>query len=90
MVGDDTLTRKLRSYSVNHVKIAEADMARTKKMVKDFVENQIMWHCRKKSTLPILKLEYAGSVYERLKTKAADEVDVMVVLKTTTPWLYMG
>ena len=35
-----------------------------------------------------MKLEYAGSVYERLKTEAADEVDVMVVLKTTTPWLW--
>ena len=87
-MGDDTLTRKLRNYSVNHVKIAEADMARTKKLVKDYVENQVMWYCRKKSTLPIVRLEYAGSVYERLKTEAADEVDVMVVLKTTTPWLW--
>ena len=88
LVGDDTLTRKLRNYSAKHVKISEADMTRTKKMVKDYVENQIMWYCRKKSTLPILRLEYTGSVYERLKTEAADEVDVMVGLKTTTPWLW--
>lgn len=56
--------------------------------MKDYIENQVMWYCRKKSTLPILRLEYTGSVYERLKTEAADEVDVMVVLKTTTPWLW--
>ena len=38
--------------------------------------------CQQHSSLPILKLEYTGSVYERLKTEAADEVDVMVVLRT--------
>lgn len=85
LVGDDTLTRKLRNYSATHVKISEADMTLTKKLVKDYVENQVMWYCRKKSSLPILRLEYTGSVYERLKTEAADEVDVMVVLKTTAP-----
>ena len=88
LVGDDALTRKLRDYSVNHVKIAEADMTRTKKLVKDYIEDEIMWYCRRNSTLPILKLEYTGSVYERLKTEAADEVDVMVVLKTTKPWFW--
>lgn len=31
LVGDDTLTRKLRNYSAKHVKISEADMTRTKK-----------------------------------------------------------
>ena len=39
--------------------------------------------CQQHSSLPILKLDYTGSVYERLKTEAADEVDVMVVLRTT-------
>lgn len=86
MLGDAILTTKLREFLANHVKISEADMTRSKKLVKDFIENQVMWYCRKKSTLPILRLEYAGSVYERLKTEAADEVDVMVVLKTSTPW----
>ena len=88
LVGDDTLTRKLRNYSVKHVKISEADMTRTKKLVKDYIEDEIMWYCRRNSTLPIQKLEYTGSVYERLKTEAADEVDVMVVLKTTKPWFW--
>ena len=88
MLGDATLTTKLREFLANHVKISEADMTRSKKLVKDFIENQVMWYCRKKSTLPILRLEYTGSVYERLKTEAADEVDVMVVLKTSTPWLW--
>ena len=85
---DDTLTRKLRNYSVKHVKISEADMTRTKKLVKDYIEDEIMSYCRRNSTLPIQKLEYTGSVYERLKTEAADEVDVMVVLKTTKPWFW--
>lgn len=85
---DDTLTRKLRNYSVRHVKISEADMTRTKKLVKDYIEDKIMSYCRRTSTLPIQKLEYTGSVYEKLKTEAADEVDVMVVLKTTKPWFW--
>lgn len=88
LLGDATLTTKLREFLANHVKISEADMTRSKKLVKDFIENQVMWYCREKSTLPILRLEYTGSVYERLKTEAADEVDVMVVLKTSTPWLW--
>ena len=79
----DPLTKKLRDFSVKYVKIAEADMARSRKLVKDYVEDQVMKYCRQNSTLPILRLEYTGSVYEGLKTEAADEVDVMVVLKTT-------
>ena len=85
---DDTLTRKLRNYSVKHVKISEDDMKRTRKLVKDYIEDEIMSYCRRNSSLPIQKLEYTGSVYERLKTEAADEVDVMVVLKTTKPWFW--
>ena len=85
---DDTLTRKLRNYSVKNVKISEDDMKRTRKLVKDYIEDEIMSYCRRNSTLPIQKLEYTGSVYERLKTEAADEVDVMVVLKTTKPWFW--
>ena len=32
--------------------------------------------------IEILKLEYTGSFYEGLKTEAADEADIMVILKT--------
>ena len=77
------LTKKLRDYSVKYVKISEADMTYTRTLVTNYIEGQIMKYCAENSTLPILKLEYTGSVYERLKTEAADEVDVMVVLKTT-------
>ena len=59
-------------------------MAASRKLVKEHIEDQIMKYCRRNSTLPILRLEYTGSVYERLKTEAADEVDVMVVLQTNT------
>ena len=79
----DSLTKKLRDYSVKYVKISEADMTYTRTLVKNYIEDQIMKYCRENSTLPILRLEYTGSVYERLKTEAADEVDAMVVLKTT-------
>ena len=79
----DSLTKKLRDYSVKYVKISEADMTYTRTLVKNYIEDQIMMYCRQNSTLPILKLEYTGSAYERLKTEAADEVDVMIVLKTT-------
>ena len=83
LVQDDTLTGKLRAFSVRHVKISEEDMTRTRKLVKDYIEDRIMAYCRQNSELPILNLQYTGSVYERLKTEAADEVDVMVVLKTS-------
>ena len=82
------MTKKLRAYSAKNVKISEADMDRSRKLVKDYVEDEVIKYCRQKSTLPILRLEYTGSVYERLKTEAADEVDVMVVLKTSKPWLW--
>ena len=79
----DSLTRKLRHYSVKYVKISEAEMSESRRLVNEHIEGQVMKYCREKSALPILRLEYTGSVYERLKTEAADEVDVMVVLKTT-------
>ncbi|XP_078344598.1 cyclic GMP-AMP synthase-like receptor 3 [Oculina patagonica] len=86
--ADDSLTRKLRHYSNNHVKVDEADMAHTRMLVKDYVEDRIMRYCRQKSKLPILKVEYSGSAYERLETEPADKVKVMVVLKTTKSWLW--
>ena len=79
----DSLTRKLRNYSVKYVKISEAEISESRSLVNNYIEGQVMKYCREKSTLPILRLEYTGSVYERLKTEAADEVDVMVVLQTT-------
>ena len=79
----DSLTRKLRNYSVKYVKISEDELSDSRSLVKNYIEDQVMKYCRQNSTLPILRLEYTGSVYERLKTGAADEVDVMVVLQTT-------
>lgn len=78
----DSLTKKLRDFSVKYVKISEADMARSRELVTKDIQNQVMAYCQRNSTLPILKLEYTGSVYEGLKTEAADEVDIMVVLNT--------
>ena len=43
---EETLTRKLRTYSVKNVKITEADTARTKKLIKDCIENQVMKYCQ--------------------------------------------
>ena len=57
---EETLTRKLRTYSVKNVKITGADMARTKKLIKDCTEDQVMKYCQQNSPLPILKLEYTG------------------------------
>ena len=79
----DSLTKKLRNYSVKYVKISESEISVSRRLVKEHIEDQVMNYCRRNSTLPILRLEYTGSVYERLKTEAADEVDVMVVLQTT-------
>lgn len=57
-------------------------MSRSKDLVREYIENNVMDWCKRNSSLPILRLEYTGSVYEGLKTEAADEVDVMVVLRT--------
>ena len=88
MLGGVKLTKKLRDFSVKEVKIAEADQARSRRLVRDYIEDQIMEYCRQNSSLSILRMEYTGSVYERLKTEASDEVDIMVVLKTHKPWLW--
>ncbi|XP_022803684.1 cyclic GMP-AMP synthase-like [Stylophora pistillata] len=81
--GDtSTLTKKLRDFSVKYVKISEEDMTRARKLVKKYIEDRIIMYCRENSKIQILKLEYTGSFYERLKTEAADEVDIMVVMKT--------
>ena len=88
LLRDYTLTKKLRDYSVKNVKIAEADQARSRALVRNYIEDEIMPYCRRNTTLPILRLEYTGSVYERLKTEASDEVDFMVVLKTDKPWFW--
>ena len=81
--GDATsLTKKLHDFSEKYVKISNENMTRTRKLVKDYIEGEIIEYCRRKSKLPILNLEYTGSFYERLKTEAADEVDIMVVLGT--------
>ena len=79
----DPLTKKLRDFSVKYVKIAEADMTRSRRLVVEYIEEQVIKYCRQKSSIQILRPEYTGSVYEGLKTEAADEVDVMVVLGTT-------
>ena len=83
----DPLTRKLRDFLEKCVKISENDRVHCRKLVKDYVKNQVMEYCRENSTLPIQRCEYTGRVYERLKTEAADEVDVMVVLNTMKPSL---
>lgn len=77
-----SLTNKLRKFSVKYVKISEETTTRARRLVKDYVEDQIIEYCRQKSKIRILKLEYTGSFYERLKTEAADEADIMVILET--------
>ena len=86
--AEEALTKKLREYFVKNVKIAEADQARARSLVRDYIKDQIIKYCKQNSSLPILRIEYTGSVYERLKTEAADEVDIMVVLKTDKPLLW--
>ena len=80
---EEPLIKKLRRFSEEYVKISEDDMDRSRRLVTSYIENQVIEYCRQNSgPLPILRLEYTGSVYEGLKTEAADEVDVMVVLET--------
>ena len=76
------LTKKLRDFSVKYVKISEETTMRAKRLVKDYIEDQIIVYCQENSTIKILKLEYTGSFYEGLKTEAADEADIMVILGT--------
>ena len=76
------LTQQLRRYSADHVKITKEDTEQAKRLVDNYIKNEILPYISSKSPLPISKQEYTGSLYERLKTEAADEVDVMVVLRT--------
>ena len=76
------LTQQLRRYSADHVKITKEDTEQAKRLVDNYIKNEILSSICSNSPLPISKQEYTGSLYERLKTEAADEVDVMVVLQT--------
>lgn len=76
------LTKKLRDFSVKYVKISEETSTRARTLVKDYIEDQIIAYIQENSEIKILKLEYTGSFYEGLKTEAADEADIMVILKT--------
>ncbi|XP_068751496.1 uncharacterized protein [Montipora capricornis] len=76
------LTQQLRRYSAEHVKITKNDIDQTKQLVDKYIKNEVLQYMCSNSALPISKQEYTGSLYERLKTEAADEVDVMVVLQT--------
>lgn len=64
------------------MKISDVNKTRTRTLVNDYIEDQIIEFCRQKSELRIITLQYTDSFYERLKTEAADEVDIMVVLGT--------
>lgn len=77
-----SLTKKLRAFSEKSVKISEETSTRAKKLVKDYIEDQIIAYIEKNSEIKNLELEYTGSFYEGLKTEAADEADIMVILKT--------
>ena len=76
------LTQQLRRYSADHVKITREDTDQAKRLVDNYIKSEILAYICSNSDLPISKQEYTGSLYERLKTEAVDEVDVMVVLQT--------
>lgn len=77
------LTQQLRRYSADHVKITKEDTEQAKRLVDNYIKKEILPCICSESSLPISKQEYTGSLYEKLKTEAADEVDVMVILQTT-------
>lgn len=79
MSGTD-LNYQLRYYSAQHVKIQESDYKRANSLVDDYVKDEVLNYIRQNSEIPLRNLEYTGSQYEHLKTEAADEVDVMIVL----------
>ena len=62
--------------------ISEESTTHARTLVKDYIEGQVISFCRDHSVIEILKLEYTGSFYEGLKTEAADETDITVILKT--------
>ena len=64
------------------MKISEESTTRARTLVKDYIEGQVTAFFRDHSVIEILKLEYTGSFYEGLKTEAADETDITVILKT--------
>ena len=80
----DSLTRRLRKYLADNVKISKENKKHAKKLIKDYVEDQIIYHCERNSPLPLLRLEYTGSMYEGLKSVAAGEVDLMLIVGTTS------
>ena len=74
------LTRQLRRFSAQNVKIDEGERSWARQMIDRFVKDFIYRRINS-SDLPVLEFEYTGSLYERLKTTRADEADIMIVLQ---------
>lgn len=53
----DPLTKKLRDFSVKYVKITNEDMARSRSLVQEVIEKQVMSYCERNSLIPILRRE---------------------------------
>ena len=65
------------------MKITKEDTDQAKHVVDSYIKNGVLQYMSSNSPpLAISKQEYTGNLYQRLKTEAADEVDVMVVLQT--------
>lgn len=80
----DSVTRKLRECFDDNVKISKKDMTFAMTLVKDYIEDEVISYFDKSVRLPRLRLEYTRSMYNRLKSEATDEVDLLIILETTS------
>lgn len=79
----DQLNYQLRTFSASYVKIQESDYEWAKRLLDEYVNKALLNYITVNSDVPLRNLQYTGSHYEHLKTEAADEIDVMVVLDCT-------
>lgn len=77
----DELNYHLRKFSADYVKIQESDIEWANGLLDKYIKGELQRYLKLNSgDIPFHSLEYTGSHYEGLKTEAADEIDIMVML----------
>ena len=75
------LLKSLRKFCNDRVKMDKEGQKWAKSVIDKYVNGELMQFFQQKAEIHIREFVYTGSAFESLKTEAADEADVMIVLK---------
>ena len=79
--SSDKLLKCLRKFSADRVKMESDGTKWANQMIEKYVKGQINLYFQEKANIKIKEFVFTGSAFEFLKTEAADEADIMIVLR---------